>query len=424
MGRKRHPEPLTPAEQRVLEEVRTGATNAEIAVRLGLSINTVKYHVANMLAKTGLDDRAALARWEMPREPGPGTKWAVRAAVIAGAVAVVAAGLLVLASFYQSAPASQAWMAYAPRVSSSSNGHLVVLELTSGTRRDLRAAEGWSIYDPVWSPTGDHLLAREENLSSGASRMVVFAREGWTRRFVDGDFAQAAWAPNGSVAVAIGLDQVTLLRPDGSVVASQANYGAVLSVSSRAWSPDSQSFVAFRSSAELLIGSTAGEFWRVDDELRAIGVGSAHRVLPVGWTTDSSALVLSASAPPPNPTLMLRVELSTRSVAILPDEEVRLALANRQLQVSIAAGQDPRWAAAVAQLWADHPDAAPRLLGETADGRGLVFATGNVDQPDQLIIAHGEGQLRIADALEAFDETRFSIVLTGDWPIPAGPTPP
>jgi hypothetical protein len=53
-----------------------------------------------------------------------------------------------------------------------------------------------------------------------------------------------------------------------------------------------------------------------------------------------------------------------------------------------------------------------------------VFATGNVDQPDQLIIAHGEGQLRIADALEAFDETRFSIVLTGDWPIPAGPTPP
>ena len=51
MGRKKHPEPLTPAEQRVLEEVRTGATNAEIAVRLGLSINTVKYHVANMLSK-------------------------------------------------------------------------------------------------------------------------------------------------------------------------------------------------------------------------------------------------------------------------------------------------------------------------------------------------------------------------------------
>jgi len=59
MGRKRHPEPLTPAEQRVLEEVRTGATNPEIAIRLGLSINTVKYHVANTLAKTGLDDRGS-----------------------------------------------------------------------------------------------------------------------------------------------------------------------------------------------------------------------------------------------------------------------------------------------------------------------------------------------------------------------------
>ena len=86
MGRKRHPEPLTPAEQRVLEEIRTGATNAEIAVRLGLSINTVKYHVANMLAKTGLGDRAALARWEMPPEPGRWAAWRMRAgaASIAG----------------------------------------------------------------------------------------------------------------------------------------------------------------------------------------------------------------------------------------------------------------------------------------------------------------------------------------------------
>ena len=84
MGRKRHPEPLTPAEQRVLEEVRTGATNAEIAVRLGLSLNTVKYHVANMLAKTGLDDRAVLARWEMPREPCRLAGWRLRAALAAG----------------------------------------------------------------------------------------------------------------------------------------------------------------------------------------------------------------------------------------------------------------------------------------------------------------------------------------------------
>ncbi|MEO8541885.1 MAG: helix-turn-helix transcriptional regulator, partial [bacterium] len=47
MGRRKHPEPLTPAEQRVLDEIKIGGTNAEIAVRLGLSINTVKYHVAN-----------------------------------------------------------------------------------------------------------------------------------------------------------------------------------------------------------------------------------------------------------------------------------------------------------------------------------------------------------------------------------------
>ncbi len=62
-GRPRHPDVLTPAEWRVLEHVREGATNAEVAVRLGLSINTVRYHVSSMLAKLELRDRRELAAW-------------------------------------------------------------------------------------------------------------------------------------------------------------------------------------------------------------------------------------------------------------------------------------------------------------------------------------------------------------------------
>ena len=54
-GRPPHPDLLTPAEWRVLEELRGGRTNAEIAVRLGVSPDAVKYHVSNMLAK--LDGR-------------------------------------------------------------------------------------------------------------------------------------------------------------------------------------------------------------------------------------------------------------------------------------------------------------------------------------------------------------------------------
>ena len=62
-GRPPHPDILTPAEWRVLEQVREGSPNAEIAVRLGVSINTVRTHVSSMLAKLDLPDRHALAQW-------------------------------------------------------------------------------------------------------------------------------------------------------------------------------------------------------------------------------------------------------------------------------------------------------------------------------------------------------------------------
>ncbi len=63
-GRPRHPDLLTPAEWRVLEHLRAGRTNADIAIELGLSINTVKYHVANILAKLDLHSREELAAWK------------------------------------------------------------------------------------------------------------------------------------------------------------------------------------------------------------------------------------------------------------------------------------------------------------------------------------------------------------------------
>ncbi len=62
-GRPPHPDILTPAEQRVLEELRSGGTNVEIAVRLGISPETVKTHIANMLSKLELADRRQLAAW-------------------------------------------------------------------------------------------------------------------------------------------------------------------------------------------------------------------------------------------------------------------------------------------------------------------------------------------------------------------------
>ena len=62
-GRPPHADLLTPAEWRVVEAVRHGMSNREIAGRRGISVDAVKFHVANVLEKLGLPDRRALRHW-------------------------------------------------------------------------------------------------------------------------------------------------------------------------------------------------------------------------------------------------------------------------------------------------------------------------------------------------------------------------
>lgn len=63
-GRPPHADVLTPAEWRVVEGVRHGLTSREIAARRGISIDAVKFHVANALQKLGLASRADLRLWD------------------------------------------------------------------------------------------------------------------------------------------------------------------------------------------------------------------------------------------------------------------------------------------------------------------------------------------------------------------------
>jgi DNA-binding CsgD family transcriptional regulator/catechol 2,3-dioxygenase-like lactoylglutathione lyase family enzyme len=68
-GRPPHADVLTPSEWRTVHAVQHGMTNAEIARRRGVSVNAVKYHVANALTKLGLPDRKALRAWfRAPRD--------------------------------------------------------------------------------------------------------------------------------------------------------------------------------------------------------------------------------------------------------------------------------------------------------------------------------------------------------------------
>jgi DNA-binding CsgD family transcriptional regulator/catechol 2,3-dioxygenase-like lactoylglutathione lyase family enzyme len=62
-GRPPYADLLTPAEWRVVEAVRHGMTNPGIARRQGISVDAVKYHVANALQKLGFTSRAQLRHW-------------------------------------------------------------------------------------------------------------------------------------------------------------------------------------------------------------------------------------------------------------------------------------------------------------------------------------------------------------------------
>ena len=63
---------LTPREREVLTELATGATNAEIAARLGISPETAKTHVGRIVGKLGVRDRTAAALLAPPGTTGAG----------------------------------------------------------------------------------------------------------------------------------------------------------------------------------------------------------------------------------------------------------------------------------------------------------------------------------------------------------------
>jgi DNA-binding CsgD family transcriptional regulator/catechol 2,3-dioxygenase-like lactoylglutathione lyase family enzyme len=62
-GRPPFADQLTPAEWRVVNALRHGGNNREIAARLGVTDNAVKFHLASIKGKLGLDDRRALRQW-------------------------------------------------------------------------------------------------------------------------------------------------------------------------------------------------------------------------------------------------------------------------------------------------------------------------------------------------------------------------
>lgn len=97
-GRPAYPGLLTPAEQRVLEALRVESTNAGIAARLGIGLETVRYHLENIRGKLGIQDRAELAAWREDEAAPRRTGWSLGSALAffrsGTVVARLGAGLL------------------------------------------------------------------------------------------------------------------------------------------------------------------------------------------------------------------------------------------------------------------------------------------------------------------------------------------
>ena len=66
-GTRRPGETLTPRELEVIELLATGAKNAVIGARLGISVETVRRHLINIFDKTGVDTRVELVVWKFSR---------------------------------------------------------------------------------------------------------------------------------------------------------------------------------------------------------------------------------------------------------------------------------------------------------------------------------------------------------------------
>lgn len=64
-GRPPHDDVLTPAEWRIFDACRHGLSNQKIAAGYHISINAVKYHVKNILAKTGRNNKKELRTYDL-----------------------------------------------------------------------------------------------------------------------------------------------------------------------------------------------------------------------------------------------------------------------------------------------------------------------------------------------------------------------
>jgi DNA-binding CsgD family transcriptional regulator/catechol 2,3-dioxygenase-like lactoylglutathione lyase family enzyme len=89
-GRPPHDDVLTPAEWRTVHAVKHGMTSRQIAERRGISIDAVKYHIANALAKLGIANRKELRQWHRAPKDGALKDNTMNSPPVLGSIAQIA----------------------------------------------------------------------------------------------------------------------------------------------------------------------------------------------------------------------------------------------------------------------------------------------------------------------------------------------
>ncbi|MPZ49961.1 MAG: hypothetical protein GEU75_11820 [Dehalococcoidia bacterium] len=227
---------LTPREWEVLELLRAGLTNDQIAERLGISYDGAKFHVSEIITKLGVRTRYEAAAWR----PSPGRRWqwmglAVglkKTALEAGmktlgalplAAAAGALGLLVIGLLFMQARQQSSASTAVGKIAYVQDGDIWVKHLPNGPVKQI-THDGLNSA-PKWSPSGDWLSYRSyhKDGDAGGLRSWVIRQDGSDERFVDHTFV--AWSPNedllafmawDSVASRDEIGELVVERPDGS----------------------------------------------------------------------------------------------------------------------------------------------------------------------------------------------------------------
>ena len=310
---------LTPREQDVLALLRERLTNEAIADRLGISFETAKHHVAQVLSKLGVESREEAAAWEWE----PARHWTFgRAALALGGTGVVAAAIagLALLSYGVSESGGDAPVVEVTRTPSPGTstpgaptpadgqcaGLPPVQVIDAQTGELSVVAHGLS---PAWSPEGGRLAILSGPGDPACTLVdgvyVVDVDSGDARRVYEGDPFGFEWSPDGerlAVTERIGVG-ATDSPPDilGRLILVDAEDGA-----QRRMSADSTYESGFSGD-----GSRLAFSYRDDDGtwgVRVVPTGGDEPILggavlpegvEAGWVTlspDGSHLAFTAHA--------------------------------------------------------------------------------------------------------------------------------